>query len=150
MKLAYEIDCDLLQRLAKFYGGLFGIPPLAAKIYATLLFDFEKKGISFDELVELFSASKSSISTNVNLLLREHLIRDVNKMDQRKRYFVFNDDYIKFRFEIIIAMMKEELKILDDLSDFKNKEIDPESKFEIYKNLLKGNINNIQDTLNKL
>lgn len=150
MKLAYEIDCDLLQRLAKFYGELFGIPPLAAKIYATLLFDFEKKGISFDELVELFSASKSSVSTNINLLLSVHLIRDVSKMDQRKRYFVFNDDYIKFRFEKIIAMMKEELKILDDLSDFKNKGIDPESKFEIYKNLLKGNINNIQDTLNKL
>ncbi|WP_124642978.1 MULTISPECIES: GbsR/MarR family transcriptional regulator [Amniculibacterium] len=150
MKFSFEIDTEILQNLAKFYGSLFGLPPLAAKIYACLIFDFEKKGVSFDELVEFFSASKSSVSTNLSLLIHSKLIKDIAKIDQRKRFFIFNDDYIKFRFEKIVSMMNEELRILNDVSRFKKIEPQPESKFEIYKTLLKGNIQNIQETLEKL
>lgn len=150
MKLAFDIDCNLLQRLAKFYGDLFGLPPLGAKIYACLIFDFEKQGVSFDELVQLFSASKSSVSTSINLLLHTKLIKDITKIDQRKRFFVFNDEYIKIRFEKIINMMNEELTILDELKKIKNIELNPESTFEIYRTLLIGNISNIEQTLEKL
>ena len=34
------------------------MPPLSAKIYAYLAFDFERKGLCFDDLVETFCANK--------------------------------------------------------------------------------------------
>jgi hypothetical protein len=42
-----EIDKEIFQDLVKFYGEAFHLPPLAAKIYAYLIFDFEKKGVCF-------------------------------------------------------------------------------------------------------
>jgi hypothetical protein len=87
-----EIDKEIFQDLVKFYGEAFHLPPLAAKIYAYLIFDFEKKGVCFDHFVEILHASKSSVSSNLNLLLTSGLIKDFTKnrrtqkilRDQRK------------------------------------------------------------------
>lgn len=95
MKKSLEVDEKIFQDAVKFYGTVLNLPPLASKIYSYLIFDFDKVGITFDEFVEVFSASKSSVSTNLNLLISSELIIDVNKMDERKRYFFANDDYKK-------------------------------------------------------
>lgn len=153
MHQSIEINEKIFQDAVKFYGTVFNIPPLASKIYAYLLFDYEKVGITFDEFVEVLSASKSSVSTNISLLLNAQLIIDHNKMDERKRYFFINDDYKKIRFEKIVQKMKDELKLLDDLNNFKKiKEHDDNDndKMEAYKVLLHKNILNIQESLNKL
>ncbi|WPO81128.1 transcriptional regulator [Chryseobacterium sp. JJR-5R] len=148
-----EIDKKIFQEAVKFYGAVFSIPPLASKIYAYLLFDYDKVGITFDEFVEVFCASKSSVSTSITLLLNAELIVDHNKMDERKRYFFINDGYKKLRFEKIVQKMKDELKLLDDLDHFKKKNDEVEGddeKMEAYKALLNKNIINIQESLNKL
>lgn len=148
-----EIDKKIFQEAVKFYGAVFSIPPLASKIYAYLLFDYDKVGITFDEFVEAFRVSKSSVSTSIALLLNGELIVDHNKMDERKRYFFINDGYKKLRFEKIVQKMKDELKLLDDLDYFKKKNVNDNSndeKMEAYKALLNKNIINIQESLNKL
>lgn len=146
-----EIDEKIFQDAVKFYGTIFNIPPLASKIYAYLLFDFDKKGITFDEFVEVFSASKSSVSTSISLLLNLELIIDHNKMDERKRYFFINDEYKKIRFEKIVQKMQDELKLIDDLEKFRNiQDEDYDEKMKVYKSLLNRNIKNIQESLNKL
>lgn len=148
-----EIDKKIFQEAVKFYGAVFSIPPLASKIYAYLLFDYDKVGITFDEFVEAFRVSKSSVSTSIALLLNGELIVDHNKMDERKRYFFINDGYKKLRFEKIVQKMKDELKLLDDLDHFKKKNVNDDSndeKMEAYKALLNKNIINIQESLNKL
>ncbi|WP_449398180.1 transcriptional regulator [Chryseobacterium wanjuense] len=119
MHKSIEIDEKIFQDAVKFYGTVFSLPPLASKIYAYLLFDYEKVGITFDEFVEVLSASKSSVSTSISLLLNAELIVDHNKMDERKRYFFINDEYKKIRFEKIVQKMQDELKLLDDLDQFK-------------------------------
>lgn len=146
-----EIDEKIFQDAVKYYGSVFSLPPLASKIYAYLLFDYDKVGIPFDEFVEVFSASKSSVSTGISLLLNGELIVDHNKMDERKRYFYINEEYKKIRFEKIVQKLQDELKLLDDLDQFKktNKECRNE-KIEAYKALLHKNIKNIQESLNKL
>lgn len=146
-----EIDEKIFQDAVKYYGSVFSLPPLASKIYAYLLFDYDKVGIPFDEFVEVFSASKSSVSTGISLLLNGELIVDHNKMDERKRYFYINEEYKKIRFEKIVQKLQDELKLLDDLDHFKknNKECQNE-KIEAYKALLHKNIKNIQESLNKL
>lgn len=146
-----EIDKEIFQDLAKFYGEAFHLPPLAAKIYAYLIFDFEKKGASFEDFVHLFRASKSSVSSNLNLLLTSGLITDFTPISERKRFFIINQNYMVVRFEEIMEKMKTEIKILEKLMDFRqsnDKEIN--QRFELYKTLLNKNIENIQETLNKI
>lgn len=151
MNKSIEIDEKIFQDAVKFYSTMFNLPPLASKIYSYLIFDFEKVGITFDEFVEVFSASKSSVSTSITLLLNSQLIVDVNKMDERKRYFFANEDYKKIRFEKIVQKMQDEIKLLDDLNQFKKvKDEDYDQKIEVYKSLLNKNIVNIQESLNKL
>lgn len=151
MHKSIEIDEKIFQDAVKFYGTIFNVPPLASKIYAYLLFDYEKVGITFDEFVEVLSASKSSVSTSISLLLKAQLIVDHNKMDERKRYFFINDEYKKIRFEKIVQKMQDELKLLDDLDQFKKNHDDGyNEKMKAYKALLNKNILNIQESLNKL
>lgn len=151
MNKSIEIDEKIFQDAVKFYSTMFNLPPLASKIYSYLIFDFEKVGITFDEFVEVFSASKSSVSTNIALLLSSQLIIYVNKMDERKRYFFTNNDYKRIRFEKIVQKMKDELKLLEDLRQFRKvKDEEDDKKTEVYKSLLNKNIVNIQESLNKL
>lgn len=151
MNKSIEIDEKIFQDAVKFCSTMFNLPPLASKIYSYLIFDFEKVGITFDEFVEVFSASKSSVSTNITLLLNAQLIIDVNKIDERKRYFFTNNDYKKIRFEKIVQKMQDELKLIDDISKFRKiKDKNYDDKMEIYKSLLNKNIKNIQESLNKL
>ena len=151
MNKSIEIDEKIFQDAVKFCSTMFNLPPLASKIYSYLIFDFEKVGITFDEFAEVFSASKSSVSTNITLLLNAQLINDVNKIAERKRYFFTNNDYKKIRFEKIVQKMQDELKLIDDISKFRKiKDKNYDDKMEIYKSLLNKNIKNIQESLNKL
>lgn len=153
MKSKLHLDAEIYQELIDFYGGVFSLTPLSAKIYAYLAFDFEKNGLAFDELVETFCASKSSVSSSVNFLLNANLIKTINKIDERKRYFVFNDDFVKFRFEEIVNRLKREIKILDQLNNYRESQLESSQlseRYSIYRRLLEKNIENIENTLNKL
>ncbi|MBT2619633.1 MULTISPECIES: transcriptional regulator [Chryseobacterium] len=151
MHQSIEVDEKVFQDAVKFYGSSLNIPPLASKIYSYLIFDFEKVGITFDEFVEVLSASKSSVSTSISLLLNSQLIIDLNKMDERKRYFFINDEHMKIRFEKIVQRLQDELKLLNDLNNLRKvKDEDYNEKLTIYKALLNKNISNIQESINKL
>ena len=146
-----EIDKEIFREMVKFYGEAFHLPPLAAKIYAYLIFDFDRKGVSFDELVDIFAASKSSVSSNLNLLLNLNIIKDFNKIDERKRFFVMNEKYMKIRFQEIIEKMDRELLILENLKKFRNTKCEVAlQKFDIYTDLFNKNISNIKETLDQL
>ncbi|UZT98305.1 transcriptional regulator [Chryseobacterium fluminis] len=151
MHKSIEINEKIFQDAVKFYGTVFNIPPLASKIYSYLLFDYEKVGITFDEFVDVFAASKSSVSTSISLLLNAELIIDHNKMDERKRYFFINEEYKKIRFEKIVQKMRDELKLLDDLNNFKKvRDNGYNERTDAYIALLNKNIMNIEESLNKL
>ena len=146
-----KIDKEIFRDMVKFYGDVLHLPPLAAKIYSYLIFDFDRNGVSFDEVVEIFSASKSAVSSNLNLLLNLNIITDFNKIDERKRFFVMNEKYMKIRFEEIIEKMESELSILNKLKDFRNT-VDEEAlrKFTVYADLFEKNISNIKETIDQL
>ena len=153
MNIKLKIEPEIYQKLIDFYGDLFNLSPLSAKIYAYLIFDFEKNGLTFDDLVDTFCASKSSVSSSVNFLLNASLIKTINKIDERKRYFIINEDVVKIRFEEIVNRMKREIIILDQLNKFKTEQLadgNLSERYYIYKSLLEKNIDNIEDTLQKL
>ena len=122
MKKSLEVDEKIFQDAVKFYGTVLNLPPLASKIYSYLIFDFDKVGITFDEFVEVFSASKSSVSTNLNLLISSELIIDVNKMDERKRYFFANDDYKKIFSDLSSIRFSKNMNIVDINENIKNED----------------------------
>ena len=120
-------------------------------MYAYLVFDFERKGLSFDELVETFCVSKSSVSTSLNLLLSNKLIKDFNKLEERKRYFAINEDFVKIRFSEIVERLKEEVEIIEQLEQFyPARSQQAKEKTEIHKSLLNKNIHNLEHSLSKL
>lgn len=104
-----------------------------------------------DDLVDNLGASKSSISTNLNLLLANRIVVDVNKMDDRKRYFMINKDFVKIRFTEIANRLEEELQILKSLDQYREEQnYSKEESNQIYQDLLRKNIDNIKETLTQL
>ncbi|MDO5615234.1 MAG: transcriptional regulator [Cruoricaptor ignavus] len=151
MQKNLEIDETIFQNMVKFYGEIYNLPPLSAKIYAYLYFDFERKGLTFDELVDDFCASKSSISTSLQHLMNAKLINDISKIDERKRYFLINCDYVKIRFENIVSKLSREIQIIEDLEQFRRKKsIEPCGKLDVYRSLLERSTKDIQETINIL
>lgn len=144
----FDVDNDLCHRLAKLYQKTFNLSPLSAKMYAFLIFDFQGERLSFEDFVEVFSVSKSSVSTSINLLLDKKLVVDFYKDDKRKRFFKINCDFVKIRFMEIMSRLKEEREVLISLIDFsKNKNPDISGKIGIHKVLLDENISNIEQTI---
>lgn len=78
---------ELIEMFGVHYERLYNIPPLAARIIGVLIVDGCKAGLTFDELVEKMQASKSSISTNLNLLQKMEKINYFTVAGDRKKYF---------------------------------------------------------------
>lgn len=146
-----DFDKDLFEDMVTFYRDAYHLPPLAAKIYAYLIFDFERRGVAFEEFVEIFHASKSSVSANLNLLLNLKVIVDFTKISERRRYFSLNEQYMKIRCGEILSKLEKELSILQKLEQYREPADDKtRRKFTLYSTLFKNNIKNIQDTLREL
>lgn len=133
--------------MVKYYIEVYHLPPFAAKIYSFLIFDFERKGVTFDELVDIFKSSKSSVSGSLQLLLSQRLIVDITPADERKRHFFLNEDYIKIRFEQVVQRLEKELSIVKQLQEFNG---DHHANFNLYKDLLENNISNLRETLKEI
>lgn len=146
----FEIDESIYLEMVKYYIEVYHLPPLAAKIYSFLIFDFERKGITFDELVDIFKSSKSSVSGSLQLLLSQRLIVDITLADERKRHFFLNEDYIKIRFEQVVQRLEKELSIVKQLQEFNQDREQHHANFNLYKDLLENNISNLRETLKEI
>ena len=78
---------EIIEMFGVHFEKLFNIPPLAARILGTLIIEGCKSGLTFDDLVEKMHASKSSISTNLNLLQKMDKINYFTLVGDRKKYF---------------------------------------------------------------
>ncbi len=144
------IDPTLLEDLISFYGEFFNLPPLAAKIQAFLIFDFDRQGVTFEELVEAFSVSKSSVSTTLHLLLDIGLIKEL-PIEGRRRLFSINNEFIQLRFEELLKRLKLEDSLFERLMEFRGTQGKySQEKYEVYRNLIKNSISNIENSLEQL
>jgi DNA-binding transcriptional regulator GbsR (MarR family) len=108
------------------------LSPLSSRIYALLILS-SYDGMSFEGIVTTMQASKSSISSNINVLLQLHYIDYYTKPGDRKRYFKTSQFYIKNTMEQQIHLIEKELTIVQKINNF-NKENNPE-KFKNEKSL---------------
>ncbi len=63
-----------------------GIQPAAARVFALLLVS-DSPELTFEEIIETLSISKSAASNSINLLLTINKIEYITKPGDRKRYF---------------------------------------------------------------
>ncbi|MFI2741530.1 GbsR/MarR family transcriptional regulator [Zhouia sp. PK063] len=97
----------LTEELGVYFESCEGMSPLSARIYAYIVLQGEE-GASFEELQEELEASKSSISTNLQVLQSMGRLGYYTKPGDRKRYFKIHDDQILNRLDDKIEVWKKE------------------------------------------
>ena len=102
---------ELREMFGVHFEKLYNIPPLAARIIGVLIIDGCKSGLTFDTLVETIGASKSSISTNLNLLLKMEKVTYFTICGDRKKYFKAAD--LSKRLENYLQIIDSEMTILN-------------------------------------
>lgn len=111
---------ELIGMLGIHLQNQHSISPLSSRIWATLIMEGKEKGLTFEYLVDKLQASKSSISTSLNLLLKTDKIYYSTLSGDRKKYFrpyPFSE-----RFERLIKNLEFEKKLLDKIISYKSKE----------------------------
>lgn len=78
---------ELIEMFGIHFENNHKLPPLGARILANLVVDSCRCGITFEDLVERLGASKSSVSTNLNLLQQLGKISYYTLPGDRKKYF---------------------------------------------------------------
>lgn len=78
---------SIIELLGVHFEKHHNLPPLASRIFATLILFSREKDLTFEELVNITGASKSSVSTNLHLLLETKKIEYYTICGDRKKYF---------------------------------------------------------------
>jgi len=111
---------ELVEKLGVKFEKLNKLSPVASRIFATLILT-EKKGITFEELVEELNASKSTISTNLEHLQSLNKVSYITKPGDRKRYFIINPNLILNIIDEMIDKWNNEKSIHQAIIDYKEK-----------------------------
>lgn len=112
---------EIIEIFGIHFESLFQVPPLAARIIGILIIDGCKSGLTFDDLVEKLSASKSSISTNLNLLLKMEKINYFTLTGDRKKYF--KSAPLSDRLNNYLKMIEAESYIINRMHDYRHKTV---------------------------
>jgi len=108
---------EIIELYGNYFEKLYNIPPLAARILGTLIIDGCKTGLTFESLVGKLSASKSSISTNLNLLLKMDKISFFTKAGDRKKYF--KPANLSERLANFLKLIDSEMAIINRMVDYR-------------------------------
>ena len=100
------------------------LPALAARIYATLILA-SADGLTFEDITEMHHASKSSVSNNLNILVKLEYIEYFTKPKERKRYLRASKFYVKSAIEKYNELFEKEVIVVDKINRY-NKKNNPE------------------------
>lgn len=123
---------QLIEEIGVLFEQTHDLTPLAARIHVIMILS-PNDGYTFEEIVEITQASKSSVSTQLNLLMQLNRVEYFTKSGDRKRYFRASKVYLKFRLEELLEKIQKEMELAEKLSKF-NRDNNPE-KFEEYRPL---------------
>lgn len=112
---------ELIEMFGVHFETVHHLSPLSARIFGTLILDAGNRKISFDDLVELTGASKSSVSTNLNLLLKLGKINYFTVPGDRKKYY--RPSPFSERFDNYMKMIAFEKQIIDRMLHYRERTI---------------------------
>jgi len=120
---------ELVELFGVFFESTHNMPPLGARILGHIIVETCGDKISFEDLVERTGASKSSVSTNLNLLLKIGKISYYTLPGDRKKYY--KPTPFSARFEHYLKMITLEKVIIDKMAAFRTKSLSPKSKHDL-------------------
>ena len=116
-----EVERNLLtEELGVYFETHDGLSPLSARIFSLLVLS-DNEGVTFDGFVERLEASKSSISTKLQLLQSSGRITYCTKPGDRKRYFKIAPDNLLLRLDKKIEIWEKEKSLHLKIYTFKKK-----------------------------
>ncbi|MDG4945424.1 hypothetical protein NMK71_03275 [Weeksellaceae bacterium KMM 9713] len=149
-----KLDESLFQDMSSHYMELYHFPPLTANIFTYLMFDFEQKGITFEQILEASCASKSSVSNALNVLQQSNYVEVISKLGERKRYYRVNKSIFKIQFQDSISKLKRNYSILERFAEKRREALDLEDeqleKINLHLDLQKKTIGLFEETLVKI
>ncbi|KOS06817.1 hypothetical protein AM493_12875 [Flavobacterium akiainvivens] len=126
---------ELIELFGIHFENIGHLPPLGSRILATLILDACTKEYSFDDLVEQMGASKSSISTNLNLLVKLGKITYYTLPGDRKKYY--RPSAFSERFDNYLKMIAFEKDIMDRMLDYRQQTVSCQAgNFELEKSIV--------------
>lgn len=102
-----------------FLEKTYKFPPLTAKLQAYMVLESTEEGFTFEELLEVFNVSKSSLSNSINYLLSMKHIEYINKINSRKRYFRLNFNYLIEKLDFLYDMISQDIVFTDRIKEHK-------------------------------
>ncbi|WP_339625762.1 transcriptional regulator [uncultured Maribacter sp.] len=151
-----EIKNKLIEELGVHFETEYDIPPLAARIFANLVLT-EEDGLTFEDCLLKRGASKSSISTSLNLLLQMDFVKYFTKPGDRKRYFKVaekNTFFIK-KLNRSLNQLERESDMIDKITSY-NKQYRPEKyqenkkKITVYGKCISDMTTSLKTTIEEL
>ncbi len=107
---------ELIELFGTHFHRYHNLPPLAGTILAILIVNKRLDGMTFNEILEITQASKSSVSTNLNLLLKAERIVYYTKCGERKKYF--KPSSLVDRMSNHIKVVEAEIKLIKKLKNY--------------------------------
>ena len=154
MNCCSEEKGKLIEEIGVRFEQVHQLAPLAARIYAIMILS-PKDGHTFDEILLITKASKSSVSTHLNHLLQLKKVEYFTKPGDRKRYFRASTYYLKNTLEEYHVNITEEIKLIDKIINF-NKTNNTQ-KFQntgqialLFREYLESQKVNIESVINKM
>lgn len=146
---------ELFESFSVHLEKAYNFPPLAAKIQAYMVLQSDKEGYTFEELLEVFKVSKSTLSTSINLLLSKNQIEYINKIDSRKRYFRLNFNYVPEKLEFLYNMISKDLFFTTRINEHRQEAlnttlIDDNGIINVYIDYLEQSRKLLEETISKI
>jgi len=133
--MQHILNLELFKETSNHYEQFYQLQPLTARIYTLLVFNNCQHGLTFDQLVEIFKSSKSSISNSINTLIDLNFIEQFKNESERKRHFRVNRNLFLMRLEMVSKRLKSEKEINKKLKEYRaetGNELFKQELFDIY------------------
>ncbi|TVZ27150.1 hypothetical protein JM83_2175 [Gillisia sp. Hel_I_86] len=108
----------LVERLGVHLETRDQLAPVAARILSYIILT-GKKGATFEDMVSILCASKSTISTHLNHLQDLNKIIYFTKTGDRKKYFIINKYIIIQHIEKMMTSWNEEKELHLEIKNYK-------------------------------
>jgi DNA-binding transcriptional regulator GbsR (MarR family) len=121
---------ELIEMFGVHFETVHHLPPLGSRIFAILILDTCSRKTTFEDLVELTGASKSSVSTNLSLLVKMGKITYYTLPGDRKKYY--KPSPFSERFDNYMKMIAFEKQIIDRMVRYRQVHMGcPEEELEL-------------------
>ena len=108
---------ELVEMFGIHFESVYNLPPLASRILGNLILNCS--GMTFENIIETTGASKSSVSTNLNLLLKFGKINYFTLHGDRKKYF--RSAPFSERLDNYVKVIRFEKQIIDKMERYREK-----------------------------